>query len=219
MFKQRFLSCLAIAGAASLLAFPAAAQTTGSSGTSSGPMSWMPGAGSGTAYVGLNVGRSRYHASCGVRDVLRNLDLECGPRDTSFHLYAGSGLGGMGGMPGMLGAELGYIDMGHIERGGGDTRARGVNLSLVAKGAIAGGFGVQAKVGTTYGWTRTGTQVGSAIASGKENGFGVSYGVGATYDFTPNVSAVLAWDSHDFRFAGGGRDPIRVTSLGVQYRY
>jgi hypothetical protein len=182
-------------------------------------MGWLPGAGTGTGYLGLNIGRSRYHADCGVRDVLRNLDLECGLRDTAFHLYAGSGLGGRAGIPGMFGAELGYIDMGHIGRGGGDTRARGVNLSLVGRAAVGRGFGVHGKVGTTYGWTRTDTALGSSIASGKERGFGVSYGVGASYDFTPNVSAVLAWDSHDFRFAGGGRDPIRVTSVGVQYRY
>jgi opacity protein-like surface antigen len=216
---QRLLTCVAIAGAAAIVAAPAAAQTSsGSTSARGGPMGWMPGAG-GTGYVGLNVGRSRYHAECGVRDVLRNLDLECGLHDVSYHLYAGGGLGGMGGMPNMFGAELGYIDMGHVSRGGGETRARGVNLSLVAKAPIAAGFGVFGKVGTTYGWTRTSTSAGSSVPAGKENGFGLSYGVGASYDFTPNVSAVLAWDSHDFRFAGTGRDPIRVTSLGVQYRY
>ena len=218
---QRVLSCLALAGAAALLAAPAAAQTTSNAGTtrSGGAMGFMPGAGNGTGYIGLNVGRSRYHAECGARDVLRNLDLECGPHDVSYNLYAGAGLGGLGGMSAMFGGELGYIDMGRISRAGGETHARGVNLSLVGRAPIASGFGVFGKVGTTYGWTRTSSTVGSGVASGKDNGFGLSYGVGASYDFTPNISAVLAWDSHDFNFAGGGRDPIRVTSLGLQYRY
>jgi len=185
-------------------------------------MGWLPGAGTGTGYLGLNVGRSRYNADCGVRDAFRNLGLDCGLNDTSYHLYAGSGLGnrgGMGGIGGMFGGEIGYVDMGHISRGGGDTRARGVNLSLVGRAPIGAGFGVYGKLGTTYGWTRTSSTLASGVPSGKERGFGFSYGVGASYDFTQNLAAVLAWDSHDFRFAGGGRDPIRTTSIGLQYRY
>lgn len=224
MQMHRLLSTLAAAGAAALIALPAAAQTSSSStSTRGGPMSWLPGAGSGTGYLGLNIGRSRFHSECGVRDVFRDLDLDCGLRDNSYHLYAGGGLGGLGGMMGrmggMLGGELGYVDMGRISRGGGTTRARGLNLSLVGRAPIAAGFGVYGKVGTTYGWTRTSSTVGSGVTSGKERGFGLSYGVGASYDFTPNLAAVLAWDSHDFRFAGGDRDPIRTTSLGLQYRY
>lgn len=220
MPAHRLFSCLALAGTAALLALPAAAQTSSGSTTArSGPMGWLPGASTGTGYLGLNVGRSRYHADCGVRDVFRNFDLDCGVHDTSYHLYAGGGLGGMGGLPSMFGGEIGYVDMGHIARGGGDTRARGVNLSLVGKAPIASSFGVFGKIGTTYGWTRTSAALGSGVASGKEQGFGFAYGVGASYDFTPRLAAVLAWDSHDFRFAGGGRDPIRVTSLGLQYRY
>ena len=48
---------------------------------------------------------------------------------------------------------------------------------------------------------------------------GLSYGAGVSYDFTPRLSATLEWDSNDFRFASGGRDPVRSTSLGLQYRY
>jgi hypothetical protein len=172
-------------------------------------MSWLPGAGRG--YIGLNVGRSRFHADCGVSDFLSNTD--CGRRDTMLHGYAGSMIGTF------WGAELGYVDMGNISRGGGTTRARGVNLSAVGKFPIAAGFGAFGKVGTTFGRTRTSSEFGSGVTEGTREGFGLSYGVGVSYDFNERVSAVLAWDSHDFRFAGGGRDPIRVTSLGVQYRY
>ena len=59
----------------------------------------------------------------------------------------------------------------------------------------------------------------SGIAAGSEQGFGLSYGAGVSYDFTPRLSATLELDSNDFRFAGGGRDPVRSTSLGLQYRY
>ena len=225
MAPSRLLSCLAIAGAAAALSLPVAAQTTtgtASSARTGGPMGWLPGAGTGTGYVGLNVGRSRFHADCGARDFLENVGFDCGLRDNMYHLYAGSGMGGLGGMGGfggMLGAEIGYVDMGRISRGGGDTRARGLNLSVVARAPIAAGFGNYGKLGTTYGWTRTNSVAESGLDSGKRDGFGLAYGFGATYDFTENVSAVVAWDRHNFRFAGSGRDAIRTTSIGLQYRY
>ena len=225
MASPRLLSCLAIAGTAVALSLPAAAQTTTttSSARTGGPMGWLPGAGSGTGYVGANIGRSRYSPDCGTRDFFNNLGFECGLRDNMYTIYAGGGLGGrggaMGGAAGMFGGEIGYVDMGRISRGGGDTRARGLNLSLVGRAPIAGGFGVYGKVGTTYGWTRTSSAFLSGVESGKARGFGFAYGFGATYDFTQNLSAVLAWDRHNFKFAGGGRDPIRTTSIGLQYRY
>jgi hypothetical protein len=51
-----------------------------------------------------------------------------------------------------------------------------------------------------------------------DQGFGLSFGGGISYDFTPRLSARIQWDSNDFRFANG-RDPVRSTSLGLQYRY
>ena len=80
-------------------------------------------------------------------------------------------------------------------------------------------FGVFGKVGTTYGRTETSALAGSGIAAGTDHGFGLSYGAGVSYEFTPRLSATLEWDSNDFRFAGSGRDPVRSTSLGLQYRY
>ena len=36
---------------------------------------------------------------------------------------------------------------------------------------------------------------------------------------TSQLSALLQYDAHDMRFAGGGRDPVSVTSLGLRYRF
>jgi len=191
-----------LAGAATLGA-PALAQQ--SAPTTSASSSWIPGP--GKSYLGLSVGRSKYDLPCGATT------FTCDSSATSANLYAGTMIGNF------WGAEVGYVDMGSVARAGGDTRARGLNLSLVGRAPIGASFGVFGKLGTTYGRTETSSALSSGIANGSENGFGLSYGAGVSWDFSPKLSATLAWDSHDFHFAGGVRDPVRSTSLGLQYRY
>lgn len=199
---------LAFAGAALLAAGNATAQT---SETASAPpdgtsaRSFLPG--KGRVSIGLSLGRSRYSAPCGATS------FSCDSSDNSVQISAGGMIGNFWGV------ELGYLDMGRISRGGGTTRARGLDLNLVGKAPLWQSLGVFGKVGTTYGRTETSALAGSTLATGSERGFGLSYGAGVSYDFTPRLSATLAWDSHDFRFAGGGRDAVRATSLGLQYKY
>lgn len=165
---------------------------------------WLPGE---RSYLGLNLSRSRYNVSCGTMALL------CDDSDRAAQLYAGTMIGNFWAV------ELGYLDMGRIARAGGETRAQGLNLSLVGKAQVARSFGVFGKLGTTYGRSETFALGASSVATGAENGFGLSFGAGVSVDFTPRLSATLEWDSNDFRFAGGGRDPVRSTSLGLQYRY
>lgn len=193
-----------LAATASLLPATAAfSQTSGSGGSQN---SWWPAA--GRSYLGLNLGRSHYNVPCGTR-----VSLLCDDTDRSVQLHAGTAVADFWGV------ELGYVNMGRIGRAGGTTRAQGLNLSLVGKAPLWRSFGVFGKVGTTYGRTETSALSSSGIAAGNDRGFGLSYGAGVSYDFTPRLSATLEWDSHDFRFAGSGRDPVRSTSLGLQYRY
>ena len=172
---------------------------------SSSSRSFLPAQGRG--YIGLSLGRSRYSAPCGATS------FSCDSTDHSVQISAGNMYGNFWGV------ELGYLDMGRIARAGGTTRAQGINLSLVGKGPVWQSLNVFGKLGTTYGRTETSAAPGSGIATGSERGFGLSYGAGVSYDFTPRLSATLGWESHDFRFAGGGRDPVRSTSLGLQYKY
>lgn len=160
-----------------------------------------------TGYIGLNVGRARYDAGCGVGI------FACDNSDRALQLYGGSMFSDY------FGLELGYLNFGDMSRGGGETRAKGLNLSLVGKVPVATGLGLYGKVGTTYGHTETSSLAGSGVTAGSDNGFGLSYGLGLSYDFTPKISGVLGWDSHDLRFAGSGRDSIRTTTVGIQYRY
>lgn len=163
--------------------------------------------GSGHGYLGLNLGRSQYRVGCGLAT------FGCDSADNAFHLYAGTRVGNFWGV------EAGLLDMGRMARGGGRTRAQGLNLSLVGRAPLGASWSLFGKLGTTYGRTETSAVAGSGVAAGSETGFGLSYGGGLSYDLTPRLSATLGWDSHDFRFAGGGRDPVRATSLGLQYRY
>ena len=166
--------------------------------------SFLPG--KSRASVGLSLGRTRYAAPCGATS------FNCDSTDNSVQIYAGA-------MPSdFWGVELGYLDMGRISRGGGTTKAQGLNLSLVAKAPLWQSLGVFGKLGTTYGRTESSALLGSGAGNGAERGFGLSYGAGVSYDFTSRLSATLAWDSHEFHFSGG-RDPVRSTSLGMQYKY
>lgn len=187
------------------MAFSAFAQTPATGSGPDGSRSYLPSAGRG--YVGLSLGRSRYSAPCGATS------FNCDSTDNSVQISAGSMLGNFWGV------ELAYIDMGRISRGGGTTKAQGLNLSLVGKAPIWQSLGLFGKVGTTYGRTETSALLGSGVNNGSDRGFGLSYGAGVSYDFTPQLSATFGWDSHDFRFAGSGRDAVRATSLGLQYKY
>ena len=198
--RQLLVCTAAVAGTLASNALAQAQETSSASG-----WSLLPAKGRG--YVGLSLGRSRYSAPCGATS------FNCDSTDHSVQLSAGSMLGNFWGV------ELGYIDMGRMSRAGGTTRAQGFNLSLVGKAPVWQAVGVFGKLGTTYGRTETTALPGSGINNGSERGFGLSYGAGVSYDFTPRLSATLAWDSHDFRFAGSGRDPVRSTSLGLQYKY
>lgn len=163
----------------------------------------MPGG--GRTAIGLNLGRSNFQVPCG------NV-FAC---DDTEHYWA---VYGRTMASDMWGSEIAFVDMGDMARGGGTTRARGLNVSLVGKVPISQTFGVFGKVGALYGRTRTSTAAGADIASGNDNGFGLSVGAGLNWDFSPRVSAVLQWDRYDFRFRSG-RDPVNAASVGLQYRY
>ena len=153
------------------------------------------------------VRRSRYNVSCSTTALL------CDDSDRSAEFYAGTMIGNFWGV------ELGYLNMGRIARESAETRAQGMNLSLVGKAQLTRSLRAFGKVGSTYGRSESAAIAASSMANGSEQGFGLSYGAGVSYDFTPRLSATLELDSNDFRFAGGRRDPVRSTSLGLQYRY
>ena len=188
----------------------AQAQTSSSSNTgmsnASGPFTMLS---SPKTYIGLSAGQTDYSLGNGTGLFGSN------NRPTAYSLAGG------GYFTNNLGAELAYTDFGRIDRAGGTTRAEGLSLRLIGKLPLSQSFNLLGKIGTTYGRTDVSAAAGSGIASGSDSGFGLSLGVGAEYFFTPNVSAVVQYDMHELRFAGGtsSRDRVGVASLGVRYSF
>ncbi|TFZ01426.1 hypothetical protein EZ242_08600 [Ramlibacter rhizophilus] len=117
------------------------------------------------------------------------------------------------------GAEVGLLDTGRIGFEGGSARAQGISLSVVGRMPLSASLSAYGKVGTTYSHTSSMGLPGSGLQGGSATGFGMSFGAGLSWQFSPRLSAVVELDSHDFRFANGGRDPVRAASLGLQWRY
>ena len=179
----------------------AQAQSTSSTSTASANY------GLGNSYVGVSGGRSDFSLNQGTGAFASD------KRDTSYGINVGTFFDSN------FGAEVGYTQFGSINRGGGRTRAEGINLSAVGRVPLSTSFNLLGKLGTTYGRTQVSSLPGSGITSGNQSGFGLSLGLGAEYVFTPNASVLLQHELHDLRFAGGRRDHVVNTSIGLRYRF
>jgi OOP family OmpA-OmpF porin len=189
-------TCFAVAALGASMAVQA--QTSSSSGGFYSP---------GSSYIGFNAGQSDFSVGNG------NGVFPSDNKDNSYSLYGGSYFNNN------FGVVLGFNDFGRVNRGGGETKAQGINFNLVGRLPLSPSFNLLGKLGTTYGRTESSAVAGSGVGAGKESGFGASYGIGVEYAFTPNVSAVLQYDEHDLKFAGQGRETINVTSVGLRYRF
>ncbi len=160
-------------------------------------------------YMGLNVGKPSYKTDCGTSSAYR-----CDDPSASFNLYGGAMFNEY------LGAEVGYVNMGNADRGGGRTSAQGLNFSLVGRVPLGDSrFSAFAKGGATYGRTKVDAETGSGIATGHETGWGGAYGAGVGYALNPTSSVVLEWQRHDFRFIDTGREGVETTSIGFVKRF
>ena len=157
-------------------------------------------------YVGLNIGQPDWSIPCSGGG------FSCSESSTSYNIYTG------GMFNPYFGAELGYVDFGKFERGGGRTRAAGVNLSLVGHLPL-GGFDLYAKLGALYGRTNVTANPISGLATGKRSGWEGSYGVGVGYRLSKQSMVVLEWNRYDLDFADVGKRDISTTSLGYVYRF
>lgn len=199
---------------AALLPLGALAQTGASgnmSGASSDPYqrsayrdssdkSWLPYTQNG--YWGFNLGVPDYEKNC-------TAGFSCKDPDVGGKIYIG------GQFNRWLGLEVGYVNVGELKRNGGDTSAQGVNLSLVGSVPINDVFSAFAKVGTTYGWTKTRGDVGD---TGKKDDFGLSYGAGLGFNLTPRTQLLVEWDRHDFKFVDQ-RAEVDLYSVGLRFRF
>ena len=158
-------------------------------------------------YLGLSMNADAFRGPCGLTA------FGCSTEANAWQL---SGVTLMGEH---LGMQVGYLNLQRPDRAG-ETRAQGLNLSVVGRrSVISPAFGVFGRVGATYGRAETALAGPGPQGLAGDNAFGLSYGAGLSWDFSPRASATLSWDSHDFRAASGGRESLRSTSLGLQWRY
>ena len=196
---------LSIAVAAVTLAFASGAQAQSS--TTSAPRTGYSMYAPGSAYIGFNIGQSNLKLNNG------NGAFGFERSKNVYNLYGGSYFNDF------IGLEIGYADFGRINRGGGQTKADGFNVGVVGKLPLAPSFNLLGRLGTTYGRTDVSSNIASGVVAGKETGWGGSYGIGAEFLFNPELSAVLQYDEYNLKFAGGNRDKINTTSLGLRYRF
>jgi len=200
MSALRDLLCCVSAVTALALPFAAYPQSAGSL-SAAWQSGWHPHQRSS---LGLHLSRSQPGLPCGATALI----CETGAAPTELQASASVGR--------FWGVELGYVESGRVAAREG--RTQGLNLSLVGKAPLGQSLGVFGKLGTTYGRSDAAV-LGAGPAPVAEPGFGLSYGAGVSFAFTPRLSATLEWDRNDFRFPGSGREPVRSTSLGLQYRY
>lgn len=200
--SSSFLTRVAVAAAS--LGAVAGAQAQNDMSSSSNRYSLF---GTGNSYVSLNVGQSDFSLNRGIGP------FGSDDKDTAYSVHTGRFFHQN------VGLELGYTRFGTIKRAGGETKAQGVNLSLLGRLPLGPSFNLLGKLGTTFGRTEVSAAAGTGITAGTENEFAVSYGLGAEYTFSPNWSAVLQYDEHDLKFEGGERDRVGAMTLGARYRF
>jgi hypothetical protein len=164
----------------------------------------------GTSYIGLTGGPSDFSRTKGGNSSFPNDD-----RSTAYSLSVGNYF-----INPNLGGEIGYTNFGSVSRGGGTTKAEGINFSLVGKLPLSETFNLLGKIGTTYSQTDVSANPASGgMATGNSNGFDWSYGIGAELVFSPQLSGVLQYDEHFMKFAGSSSERVSTTMIGARLRF
>ena len=153
----------------------------------------------GQPALGLHPGQAEWRVPCG------SFAFPCDAGVASLPLYASSAATRSLSMQvGSLGAD----------GAGRVPRPQGLNVSLLGQAGLGAGLGVYGRVGGIF--ATVGTAAPAAPASPDA---GVSWGVGFSWDFSRHGSAVLGWESYDFRSAVGEPRDVQATSLGLRWRY
>jgi hypothetical protein len=191
-----------LAGSAASIAQNSATSASDAKGTGGYPSM-------GASYIGINGGVSDYSRRNGGTGNFPNGDRS----DAYSVVYGNYGLNSNAGF------EVGYIDFGSVGRGGGTTKATGVNLSLIGRLPLNEQFNLLAKVGGTYSQTDVSSAAGSSTTAGSENGLDWAYGIGAEANLNAQFSVVLQYNEHFLKFAGGSKDRVSNTTVGLRYNF
>jgi hypothetical protein len=193
----------AIVGAALgiALALPSHAQRAGSE---SGTGLRMPYQSGFWGYSGFSLGQSKLKAECPG-------GFSCDDKDQTWRLFGG------GRFNNAFGLEVGAMNIGKFQRGGGETDGWGLDFALVAGVPLGTNSAIFGKLGAIYGRTEA-EGPGLGLRTGKERGWGPRYGLGGQVGLTPNWALRADLDRYRMDFPGG-REDVDTFTLGVQYTF
>ena len=166
------------------------------------------GAQSGSSFIDMSVGKATYGTSCG-----NVAGLTCSHGTTSYSLTAGNMV------TDNVGVELSAMNLGKADRAGGSVIARGINLSAVGRLPLGDSFGLEGKLGTTYGVTHVSAPQDVGVASGRDKGFGLAYGVALDVNVAHGLHGAIGWEQHDFHFVGQGSSNVKNITLALGYTF
>lgn len=195
---------MSIATLGAALAFPTFAQQS-TSGTGGGSGMRMPYETGFWGHAGFNIGRSKLDGACPA-------GFGCDKRDQAWKAYIG------GKFNNTIGLEVGYVDFGDFNRGGGTTNAKGVDLALLAGIPFGQNSSAFVKLGGAYTRTNVGGVASPTFATGRESGWGSRYGLGASIGINQNWAVRLDADRYRVRFSGP-RENIDTFTIGAQYSF
>lgn len=202
---RRILTAVAMSAIGIAAPGVASAQTTASSTTTTD--TWrMPYQSGFWGHAGLSLGQSKLDDACIA-------GFSCDDKDQAFRLYAG------GRFNNAVGLEVGLLNMGKFDRGGGRTDGWGADIALVAGFPIGANSAIFGKLGAIYARTEVdGSPAAVGLNPGKERGFGPRYGIGGQIGFTPQWALRADLDRYRMPFPGGKED-VDTAMLGVQYTF
>jgi OmpA-OmpF porin, OOP family len=194
----------ATAAALALAALPAASlaqSTTTDAGTG-----WtMPYERGFWGHAGLSLGGSQIDADCPAGS-------ECDETEQAFRAFAG------GRFNNTVGAEVAYVKFGDFTRGGGETDAEGLDLTLMAGVPFGTNWSVFGKLGAIYSQVDV-TGGAPGLATGSEKDWGWRAGVGLQMGLNQNWAIRADLDRYELAMPGGGHDNVDTLLIGAQYTF
>lgn len=157
-------------------------------------------------HAGISLGGSELKADCPSGS-------NCDDTDQAWRIFGG------GRFSNIFGGEVGYIDFGNFRRGGGETDAQGLDLTLMAGVPFANNWSVFGKLGTIYSRTEATGTAGPGFSTGKEHGWGPRVGIGLQAGITQNWAVRADLDRYRVKLPGSDKEDIDTLMIGAQYTF
>jgi hypothetical protein len=158
-------------------------------------------------YAGGSLGDARYQPFCWL-----DLNHDCDKDSTGGKLFAGARFSPH------FGVEAAYMDFGSIDFAGGQTKAKGLDLSLTGRLDVASHTALVGRLGFISGHaTVSGTTPG--LINDARTGIEPSYGLGVQQDIGANWTLRADFDRNRIKFSDGEHGMLSLLTLGVQWNF